>query len=329
MPSAKCEPAIDAKLHLKEVFANALKAGLSKAGQKEIPCSYLYDELGSALFEAITLLPEYGVTRAEARLLHRHADTIAAMLPYTRSVLELGSGSATKTRPLLEALGSRAHVTYSPIDLSRYALACCERELADVPGLRVQSIHKPYLDGLAFARASHRNGLPRLVLFLGGTIGNFHRPDAAAFLRSIRDELAPGDVFLLGADLDKPASVLIAAYDDAAGVTAAFNLNLLAHINRELNSDFDLKSFSHEARFNERERRIEMHLRSKRRQKVVIPSLNLAIQIEEGETLWTESSYRYNVEELRGLSAQAGFREAVTWVDEEWPFASTLWIAES
>lgn len=328
MPSAKYEVAIDAELGSKEVFADALKAGLLKPGQKEIPCSYLYDELGSALFEAITLLPEYGVTRAERRLLHRHAGTIAAILPYTRSVLELGSGSASKTRPLLEALGSRGRVTYVPIDLSDYALNCCVRELSDVPGLRVQPINRSYLDGLGYARSTHRNGFPKLLLFLGGTIGNFHRPDAVAFLRSIREELAPGDMFLLGADLDKPASLLFAAYDDPAGVTAAFNLNLLAHINRAAGANFDLKNFSHEARFNERERRIEMHLRSKRRQVVNIAAVDLAIQIEKGETLWTESSYRYNVEELRTLAAKTGFREAVTWVDEEWPFASTLWIAE-
>ncbi len=328
MPSAKYELAIDAEAGLKEDLANALKAGLSKLGQKEIPCSYLYDELGSALFEAITLLPEYGVTRAESRLLHRHAGSIAAMLPYTRSVLELGSGSASKTRVLLEAFGSRGRVTYLPIDVSDYALKSCTRALTDVPGLRVQPINRSYLEGLEFARSAHRDGFPKLVLFLGGTIGNFHRPDAVAFLRSIREELTPGDAFLLGADLDKPASLLLPAYDDPVGLTAAFNLNLLAHLNRAVDADFDVKSFSHEARFNKRERRIEMHLRSQRRQTVHIAAADLQVQIGKGETLWTESSYRYSVEELRALAPNTGFREAVTWIDEEWPFASTLWISE-
>jgi L-histidine Nalpha-methyltransferase len=195
--------------------------------------------------------------------------------------------------------------------------------------VQVRPLKRSYLDGLAFARSTHRNGVPRLVLFLGGTIGNFHRPDAAEFLRSVRDELSPGDAFLLGADLEKPASVLLPAYDDPAGVTAAFNLNLLAHINRALDANFDLKGFSHEARFDERERRIEMHLRSKRRRVVVIPGAGLTVEIQKGETLWTESSYRYNVKELRALAAKTGFREAITWVDEEWPFASTLWIAQA
>lgn len=329
MTSVKTELAVDAEVSRKEVFAGALKDGLIRTGQKELPCSYLYDELGSALFEAITLLPEYGVTRAERRLMRAHAATIAALLPYTRSVLELGSGSASKTRPLLNALGSRGRITYFPIDLSEYALSSCERELADVPALRVRPLKQSYLEGLAFARSRHLDGLPKLVLFLGGTIGNFHRPAAVDFLRSICDELAPGDAFLLGADLEKPGSVLIPAYDDPAGVTAAFNLNLLAHINRELDANFDLTGFSHEARYNERERRVEMHLRSKRYQRVVIPGVGITVEIEQGETLWTESSYRYNVEELRAIAARTGFREVATWVDQEWPFASTLWIAES
>lgn len=329
MPSAKRQIAMHSEPVLEKSFADALRAGLTKTGQKEIPCSYLYDELGSALFEAITLLPEYGVTRAERRLLQHHAETLAVMLPFTRSVLELGSGSASKTRKILEAFAARGRVTYFPIDVSAYALDSARRELEDIPSLRVHPLNKSYLDALAFARSIHHDGFPHLVLFLGGTIGNFHRADAAHFLRSIRQQLSPGDAFLLGADLDKPASVLIAAYDDATGVTAAFNRNLLAHINRKLNADFDPKSFSHEARFDERERRIEMHLRSTRTQTVTIPSIGVTVEIEEGETLWTESSYRYGIEELRALALKTGFREAVTWVDSEWPFASTLWIAKA
>lgn len=300
--------------------------GLTKAGQKELPCSLLYDELGTALFEAITVLPEYGLTRAETRLLSRHANSIAGAMPAVAAVVELGSGNGSKTRLLLQALAARETIRYYPIDVSEYALRRCVREFSDVPGVSVHPVKLSYLDGLKQIASEQSKDESTLVLFLGSSIGNFHRDDAASFLREIRRELPPGDAFLLGADLDKPVAQLLSAYDDPAGVTAAFNLNLLGHINRVLGAGFDLRSFAHEARFNQVERRIEMHLRSKKDQVIAIPGVDLSIQLRRGETIWTESSYRYSLAELENLSRQTGFRQIGTWVDEDWPFASALWI---
>ncbi len=316
------------ELEAQNAFADAVREGLSKTGQKELPYSYLYDELGSALFDAITFLQEYGVTRAEGRLLRRHAKTIADMLQSVRRVAELGSGNGSKTRSLLEALAARGPLDYFPIDVSEYALACCKRELTDLSAVHVSPLRLPYMDGLRHRSWVASEGKAALVLFLGGTIGNFHRSEAASFLQSVRSGMVVGDALLLGADLDKPTSVLIPAYDDATGVTAAFNRNLLGHINRVLGADFDLTSFAHEVRFNERERRIEMHLRSTRDQVVTIPAASMRVQISRNETLWTESSYRYSLGELKNLALQVGFREIGTWIDEEWAFASTLWIAK-
>jgi dimethylhistidine N-methyltransferase len=313
---------------LKDSFVQAVRAGLSKTDQKELPCSYLYDALGSALFQAITFLPEYGVTRAEARLLRRYAEGIAGLLPTVRNVVELGSGDGSKTRSLLEALAAGGPLSYFPIDVSQYALNCCERDLVDLPAVNVCPLRLSYLDGLRHPSLARSERKPALVLFLGSTIGNFHRSEALSFLRAVRDAMSTGDALLLGVDLDKPASVLLPAYDDPAGVTAAFNRNLLGHINRVLSADFDLASFVHEARFNEVERRIEMHLRSKTDQVVTIPAASMRVYIHRDETLWTESSYRYSPEELKRLALQAGFREIGVWIDEDWAFASTLWIAE-
>ena len=311
---------------VKDAFASAVQAGLSKAGQKELPCSYLYDELGSALFQAITFLPEYGVTRAEARLLRRHAKAIADLLSPVRSVVELGSGDGSKTRSLLEALAAGGPLGYFPIDVSEYALNRCKRDLADLPTVRVCPLSLSYLDGLRHPSLSRTEEKPALFLFLGSTIGNFHRSEAVSFLRAVRSTMSTGDSLLLGADLDKPASVLLPAYDDPTGVTAAFNLNLLGHINRILDADFDLTGFEHEVRFNELERRIEMHLRSTKNQVVTIPAANMQVQVLRDETLWTESSYRYRHDELTRLAQQAGFAEIGMWIDEDWAFASTLWI---
>ena len=310
---------------VRDAFASAVTDGLSKAGQKELPCSYLYDELGSALFQAITFLPEYGVTRAETRLLRRYAKTISHLLPPIHSVVELGSGDGSKTRALLEALAGGRPLDYFPIDVSEYALNCCKRELGDLATVRVCPLKSSYLDGLRHPSLDRIEGKPILVLFLGSTLGNFHRSEAVSFLRAVRDTMSIGDALLLGADLDKPASVILPAYDDPTGVTAAFNLNLLGHINRVLDTDFDLTSFVHEARFNEFERRIEMHLRSTKNQIVTIPSTGLQVAIRRDETLWTESSYRYSSEELKQVAQQVGFAEIGMWIDEDWAFATTLW----
>ena len=239
-------------------FAADVRAGLTREGQKELPSKYLYDDVGSALFEVISTLPEYGLTRADERLLRRHAHDIVARLPQPVAVAELGSGSGKKTRWILEALCRRQHTSYFPIEISRKALAMCARELGDIESISIVGFEKEYLDGLLEVVARRRKGQHVMVLFLGSTIGNFDRPAGVKFLQEMRRILEPGDSLLLGTDLEKPIPQLIAAYDDRIGVTAAFNLNLLARINRELDANFDLDHFKHEARFNQHARSVEM-----------------------------------------------------------------------
>jgi L-histidine N-alpha-methyltransferase len=315
-------------------FASDVRAGLTRPGQKELPSKYFYDDVGSALFEAISHLPEYGLTRADARLLRRHASEIVDSLNMDRlamplAVAELGSGSGRKTRWLLEALGRRQRTLYYPVEISRSALAMCERELRDIDSISIVGFEREYLDGLLQVATTYREyGQPLLVLFLGSTIGNFDRPAGVKFLAEVRRILEPGDSLLLGTDLEKPSRQLLAAYDDELGVTAAFNLNLLARVNRELDADFDLGQFSHVAVINRDARRVEMHLRSKRRQTVSIAAAELDIEFMEGETIWTESSHKYSTKEVSHMAVAAGFRCEAQWVDEEWPFAESLLIAE-
>ena len=308
-------------------FARSVRDGLSKPGQRELPSIYLYDEIGTALFEVITFLPEYGLTRADERLLRQYAPAILEHLPPPVVVTELGSGSGRKTRWLLEALARREPVSYYPIDISQSALAGCERELADLGAVSIVGLEKSYLDGVRAVASLRRPDQTLLVLFLGSTVGNFDRAAAEQFLREVRRCLLPGDALLLGTDLEKPAAEMLLAYDDPAGVTAAFNLNLLGRINRELGGDFVLRNFAHEARYHERERRIEMHLRSLRKQSVTIREAGFTCTLKEGETIWTEACHKYRVEEIPGMAARTGFVCEAQWVDGEWPFAENLWLA--
>jgi L-histidine Nalpha-methyltransferase len=313
--------------HVSE-FATDVRAGLTKPRQRELPSKYLYDEVGSALFETICVLPEYGLTRADARLLEKHAREIVARLPSPLQVAELGSGSGKKTRWILEALSRRQMTYYYPIEISPHALAACEKELGRIDLVSLVGYEQPYLEGLravAEGRGQHDH---LLVLFLGSTIGNFDRDAGDEFLREMRATLRPGDALLLGTDLDKSIKLQLLAYNDPAGVTAAFNLNLLARINRELGADFDLSCFRHEARWNHTDRRIEMHLRSTCRQTVQIRAAGLRVILDEDETIWTESSHKYKAEEIPEMAARTGFRCDAQWIDKEWPFAQNLLIAE-
>jgi L-histidine N-alpha-methyltransferase len=309
-------------------FAADVRAGLSRRGQKELPSKYLYDDVGSALFEVISYLPEYGLTRADERLLRRHADEIVDRLAGPMAVAELGSGSGKKTRWLLESLCRRQRTFYYPVEISRSALAMCERELGNIDCISILGFEREYLDGLVEVAARRRNGEHLLVLFLGSTIGNFDRPAGENFLKEVRRILEPGDSVLLGADLEKSSAQLISAYDDELGVTAAFNLNLLARINRELEADFDLSQFAHVAKINPIERSVEMHLRSMCRQRVNIPASEIVVEFREDETIWTESSHKYSAEEIVATAGRAGFRCETQWIDEEWPFAESLLMAE-
>jgi len=304
-------------------FARDVAAGLS-GEQKTLPASWLYDEVGSALFEAITLLPEYGLTRADAGLLARASEEIVELAGSPELIPELGSGSGTKTRYVLSAAAAAGPVRYTPIDISRAALESCEAALGSVPGVTVRPIERMYLDGIDEALEGRLGEGRALTLFLGSTIGNFSRPEAGAFLCSIRQRMRPGDALLLGADLVKPRRKLLNAYDDALGVTAAFNLNLLARMNRELGGEFELSRFAHEARWNEGASRIEMHLRSRVAQRVRIDALDLEVAFRQGETIWTESSHKFTEEGVRRLGEDAGWRTVGQWVDAGWGFAETL-----
>jgi len=306
-------------------FAEDVRAGLGRAGQKALPSKYLYDDVGSALFEVITRLPEYGLTRAEERILHRHAEAWAEHLAARAIVVELGSGSGRKTRRLLEALARHQPTTYCPIEISSAALESCERERDDLAHVSILGFETEYLDGLRRAVARRRAGEAVVVLFLGSSIGNFDRGPGEEFLRQIHREINPGDALLLGTDLEKPLAQLIPAYDDSLGVTAVFNLNLLARINRELGSNFDLSRFEHVALYNSRERRIEMHLRSLENQSVAIDGTHFTFRRDE--TICTESCHKYDRQEIRGMAERTGFICAAQWVDNEWAFAESLFVA--
>lgn len=310
-------------------MAADVRAGLLRHGQKELPSKYLYDSVGSALFEVICTLPEYGLTRADERLLQRYSSEIVDKLTTPVMVAELGSGTGKKTRCILEALSSRQHTSYSycPIEISPSALATCKRELGDIDLVSVVGFEREYLDGLLEVAAYREPGQQLLVLFLGSTIGNFEHPADEQFLREVRNILAPGDALLLGTDLSKETQRLIDAYDDPLGVTAAFDLNILARLNRELDADFVLENFEHVARFNERTGSIEMHLRSKVEQTVHIPGADLAVRFLAGETIWTESSHKYTRDEICRLARSAHFDLVGQWIDEEWEFAESLLIA--
>ena len=301
-------------------FAGDVRDGLRKP-QKEILSQYLYDELGSALFEAITLLPEYGLTRADQRLIER----LAPELPRGfRMVAELGSGGGRKTRQILEALG-KDDLQYFPIDVSSSALAHCAAELA--PFADIMPLEFSYLDGIEAAIKRRSPGDKLLVLFLGSTIGNFDPEPRERFLMAVRRLLRPGDALLIGFDLVKPRERMFAAYDDSTGVTAAFNLNLLGRINRELGANFVQRNFVHRIRYDEAEQRIEMHLVSLEDQCAKIPGANLTCAFRDGETIWTESSYKFLATDIPNIASRAGFRQERCWVDREWPFVEALWMA--
>lgn len=310
-----------------EQFASDVRSGLAKP-RKELPSKYFYDALGSALFEAICLLPEYGLTRADERVLTHNIKDIVIRIPHPVLVSELGSGSGRKTRQILGALCRRGPVSYYPIEISPKALATCAAELDDIDCLSIVGIEREYLDGLRAVASERPAGAHMMVLFLGSTIGNFDTGADVKFLREVRSILNPGDSLLLGTDLVKSVDLMLDAYNDPLGVTAAFNLNMLSRINRELEGDFDLRQFEHLARFNAATSSIEMHILSKRRQLVRVRQSGIATTFEEGETIWTETCHKYTRPEIARLAAASRFRIVDQWVDEAWPFAESLFVAE-
>jgi dimethylhistidine N-methyltransferase len=317
-------PVVDA---LAVQFAADVRRDLSST-PKQLQSKYLYNALGSSLFEAICRLPWYRITRAESALLARHADAIVASVGQADgTIVELGCGSGEKLVLLAEALqarGASAHVHL--IDISSQAIEHTEQRLTRLH-LSVVGHQSTYEEGLRRAAAAREGGGRMLVLLLGSNIGNFDTPEAQAFLQRIRVTVAPGDCLLLGADLAKPEPELLRAYDDPLGVTAAFNKNLLVRINTELGGDFDLDAFAHRAVWNAREHRVEMHLVSRVAQTVRVPAAELTVSFAAGEPIWTESSYKYEPEQILELGANAGFTARHQWTDHAAGFALTLFAA--
>jgi L-histidine Nalpha-methyltransferase len=274
-----------------------------------------YDEAGSRLFEQITELPEYYVTRTEREILARNADQIISSAAAGRelSIIELGAGTATKTTLLLQAaIDLQGGVTYYPIDVSATALEEARTRLkATLPKVNVQPIVADYTEGMRQKFTASR----RLVLYIGSSIGNFSPTDALEVLRGVRSQLSSGDCLLLGTDMVKDRNLLLAAYDDAAGVTAKFNLNMLTRINRELQAEFNLPLFRHQARWNEQHSRIEMHLESLLAQKVRVRALDMEVRFNLGETIHTENSYKFTQQSATSLLHRAGFRVRKQWSD--------------
>jgi L-histidine N-alpha-methyltransferase len=309
-------------------FAEDVRTGLT-AQPKRLSCRFFYDREGSRLFEEICELPEYYLTRAEDAILARHADEIAAAVPACATLVELGSGSAAKTRRLIASLlRQQGTLRYAPIDIARDALEESARRLRDeFASLEICALSGEYLDGLrrldALRRADGLDG-PQLILWLGSSVGNFGRPEAAAFLSQVRATMEPDDRLLVGFDLRKERAVLEPAYDDARGVTARFNKNLLDRINRELGGHFDPRSFAHRAVYDEEAGRIQMHLVSQRDQVVPVDVLGLRVAFAAGETIHTEDSYKYSFQEIRALAEAAGLAVDRQWLDEGGRFNESL-----
>ncbi len=303
-------------------FARDIHRGLTSNPKHLFP-KYLYDELGSRLFEAICQVDEYYLTRAEDEILTTHAGEIVSSVPSCETLIELGSGSAEKTRKIIEALiRQRGELLFVPVDISASALEESSHSLLDsYPNLRIDAYAADYFQALA---ALPKRDAPALVLFLGSNIGNFERDQATDFLRGIRGVLHRGDALLLGADLKKDRAVLEAAYNDSLGVTRSFIINELERINRELNANFDLWAFGLRSVYNESLGRVEVYLESLRDQSVTIRGLNLTISLQVGERIHVENAYKFDPEDLRKLGAQTGFSLERTWLDQQGKFSSNL-----
>jgi dimethylhistidine N-methyltransferase len=302
-------------------FARDVIAGLT-ARPKELPPKYFYDETGAKLFEQITELPEYYPTRTELMILREHSADIARLLPDRTALVEFGSGSSRKARTLIDAAPKIA--AYVPVDISSEMLAQEADDLRrDYPQLAVLPVDADFSKPFALPQAVA--GMRRTGFFPGSTIGNFEPHDSSAFLRHAGRMLGPDALLIIGIDLVKDSNVLNAAYDDAQGVTAKFNLNLLARINRELEADFDLGTFCHQAFYNTERRRIEMHLASRKRQKARV--CGRVIDFRAGETIHTENSYKFTVEAFGALARGSGWTPVANWTDPKSYFSVQALVA--
>ena len=317
--SAATQPAgIDAAL------AREVAEGLTSR-PKRLAAKYLYDALGSQLFEAICELPWYPITRGERALLARERDAILARLDDPATLIELGGGNGEKLAILAAGLAEQDRAaTVHLIDISETALARARHTVAGHPSVAVRGHRTAYAEGLRAAVAELDPDRSAMVLFLGSNIGNLAPDEADRFLAAIGASLRPGDSLLLGTDLIKPEADLILAYDDPLGVTAAFNRNLLVRLNRELDADFDLEQFAHRVVWNPRESRVESYLVSRAEQTVCIPAADCCVRFSEGESIWTESSYKYRPDGVVELAGRAGFAYRAQWIEPDAAFALTL-----
>lgn len=293
---------------------NEIRLGLAQT-PKRLPCCLFYDREGSKLFEEICKLPEYYLTRAEREILELHANELPLHIDAPATIVELGSGNSEKTRLILAAfLATQPRLDYVAVDICSEVLReTATSLLAEYHRLHLTAVAAEYRDALALVGASE--GPPRLVLWLGSNIGNFHPQEAVSFVSDVVATLRPQDRVLIGVDRRKDRATLEAAYDDAAGVTAAFNLNMLQRVNRDFDARFDLSKFRHLARWDEASGRVEMHLVARKAQRVAIPGLELEIDLAEGESIHTENSYKYTDDEINQLLDGAGLEPQAWWTD--------------
>lgn len=294
-------------------YAPEVVRGLSTR-PKTLPCKLFYDERGSAIFELITELPEYYLTRTELEILRENSRAIVEAAGSPVSVIELGAGTATKTGILLQAVARRQmRVKYFPVDISPSALDEAQKRVRDeLPGALVQPIVTDFGNGFSFLRKISGR---KLVLYLGSSIGNFEWENATAMLRKVHDRLMPGDALLLGTDMVKGPEILVPAYDDAKGITSEFNKNILHRLNREMDGDFDVNSFRHVAEWNPRVSGMQIHLESRQAQTVTLRLTGTVIRFAAGERIHTENSYKYTLEMVERMLCVSGFALEKTWFD--------------
>ena len=307
---------------IEKTFAEEISSSLNR-DSKFITPKFFYDKKGSDLFEKICTLPEYYPTRTEIGILKNLQTELPSFIDDSFRLVELGSGSSVKTRLLLDIFSKIQQITeYFPIDISEILAESSEQLLRDYDNLRITGIIDTYEGGLEFLK--NYDNKNNLILFLGSSFGNFSPTDGKTFLEKINSTMKSGDLFLIGLDLVKDSQILESAYDDAQGITAKFNLNVLSRINDELDADFNLNNFSHYSAYNEEDQRIEMYLKSLVNQSVIISKSNLSLNLEKNELIHTEYSHKYTLEQIKTLLENTGFKINHTWLDENTHFSLTL-----
>ncbi|MCV0391916.1 MAG: L-histidine N(alpha)-methyltransferase [Nitrosopumilus sp.] len=307
---------------IEKTFAEDISSSLDGT-PKFINPKYFYDKKGSELFEKICTLPEYYPTRTEISILKNLQDELPDFLDHNFRLVELGSGSSTKTRLLLDIFTNfQKKIEYFPIDISEILTESSELLLQDYDNLHITGIIDTYEGGLEFLKTY--DDKKNLIIFLGSSFGNFTPKDGYQFLQKINSTMKPGDLFLIGLDLVKDKDLLESAYDDSQGITAEFNLNVLSRINDELDADFDLNKFAHRAIYNDKDQRIEMYLQSLVNQSVIISKSNLTLNLQKNELIHTEYSHKYRISQIHDFLTKTGFKIKHTWLDDNNHFSLTL-----